>query len=696
MNILQILPELNVGGVETGTVDLAKYLTTKGYKAIVVSNGGALVEELTKAGIKHYQLPVHKKNIFTAIGCIKKLIEIIKAEQVDIVHARSRVPGWIAYFATRQTEAHLVTTCHGYYSQGFFSSVMGFGKRVIAISQVIARHMVHDFKVPLENIRVIARSVDTARFSLPRPVKNPNDPKIIVNVGRLTTLKGHPYFLRAMAHLAKMEPNIKVQIIGDAPASKAGYKEELMMTAKKLGLEFKVEFLGNRRDVPQLLANADCLVLSTITQEAFGRVIIEAQSAGVPVVATQVGGVTEVIDHEQTGLLVAPKDEVMMAQAVYRMLSDSTFAASCVTKAKQKIDERYTLATMAEATIDVYREVMQATNILIIKLTALGDIVLSTAAFQSIRQKFPQARIWCVTSPEGSVLLQHCPFIDSTIVYDVRNKEMSNIIQMGGLLRKFHFDKVIDLQNNRTSHLLSALSFPKQSYGYNNGKLGFLLTKKIKNDIKSIGPVEHQFRILKLLGIDYDPAFRLQLWPTVKDDQYIQQLLDSEWLGNNPTMIGINLSASSAWPTKNWPAEHVAKLCDLLGVLNIRVVLTGADKDRAMARAVIAKTKVRPANLVGKTTMLQLAALMKRCRVYVSPDSAPLHVAASQGVPLIAFFGPTSAVRHMPPADKAVILTKHVKCAPCYSGVCRIQTQECVKGISPELVVKTIREIIKA
>ena len=99
MNILQILPELNVGGVETGTVDLAKYLVVKGHKSIVVSNGGALVAKLQSDGSKHYALPVHKKNLFTILSCIGKLVTIIQNEKIDIVHARSRVPAWIAFFA---------------------------------------------------------------------------------------------------------------------------------------------------------------------------------------------------------------------------------------------------------------------------------------------------------------------------------------------------------------------------------------------------------------------------------------------------------------------------------------------------------------------------------------------------------------------------------------------------------------------
>ena len=695
MNILQILPELNVGGVETGTVDLAKYLAAQGHKSVVISNGGDLVAQLVSDGSKHYILPVHKKNLFTMYCCIGKLVDIIQKEKIDIVHARSRVPAWIAFFACRQTEAHFLTTCHGYYSTHLFSRVMGWGKMIIAISEVIGRHMVRDFAVPAENIRVVPRSVSIEKFDLPRVPRTDKKAFTVVMIGRITPLKGHPYFLKAMARVIHQYPLLKVQIIGDAPPKKQPYKDELILLTKRLGIATQVEFMGNRHDIPQLLSKADCLVLSTITQEAFGRVIIEAQAAGVPVVATRVGGVSEIIEHEKTGLLVLPKEIEAMSDAVLRILNDAKFSAGLVAEAKKKIDARYTLAHMCDATIAVYKELMLATKILIIKMTAVGDVVLSTAAFKAIRTKFPNAQVYCLTSPQAGAIVESCGHINETIVFDPLLKSFKDLLQESKELRRYHFDKVVDLQNNRVSHLLSFLTMPKESYGYNNGKFAFLLSKKIKNNIRNIPPVEHQFRILKMLGIDYDPDFRLELCPSPKDEAYAQELLDGEWLGGSQVFVGLNISASQKWPTKNWPLEHMAKLCDILGHKNIRVILTGENKDKDLSRQLIARARVKPASFVGKTSILRLAALIKHCRAYISPDSAPLHVAAAMRVPIIAFFGPTDAKRHMPPADKSVIIHKPMKCSPCYSSVCKIKTHACMNDILPEEVARKVFQFIK-
>src|SRR5262245_9889001 len=212
MRILQILPEMNVGGVETGTVDLAKYYVQQGHKSYVISNGGRLVEDLERSGTKHFALPVHKKNLFKMIGLIGKVRDIIVEHKIDIVHARSRVPAWIAYFACRGTDASFVTTCHGYYTNRIFSQIMGWAKLIIVPSEVIGRHMIDDFHVPAESIRRIPRSVDLDRFAGVKKRKRTGPSNTVAIVGRITPLKGHTYFFEAMARVARRFPYMRVWV----------------------------------------------------------------------------------------------------------------------------------------------------------------------------------------------------------------------------------------------------------------------------------------------------------------------------------------------------------------------------------------------------------------------------------------------------------------------------------------------------
>ncbi|MEI8011299.1 MAG: glycosyltransferase family 9 protein [Candidatus Omnitrophota bacterium] len=696
MKILQVLPELNVGGVERGTVDLAGYLQDHGHVPIVISNGGSMVPQLEARGIKHYILPVHRKNVFIAWQCVKALRRIIRDEKVDIVHARSRVPAWIAWVAARKTDAEFVTTCHGYYSQNVMSRIMGWGKRVIVISEVIGRHMIDHFGVHADNIRLIPRSVDLEKFKF-RPRPSGRSTVIVSIVGRITPLKGHPYFLQGMAKVIRLMPFVRVRIVGDVPSGKKSYKDNLMLLTRRLGIADNVEFMGNRADIPSLLSDTDVLVLSTVTQEAFGRVLIEAQAVGVPVVATKVGGVVDIIEHERTGLLVLPRDPDGIASAVMRLINDSKFADAMAIEARRCVETKYTLEQMASRTIKVYDEVRRSTNILVIKLGAIGDIILSSPAFKALRQRFPHAHICCLTGEAGAALMHGCPYVDDVLVYDHKGKGkgITGFIPVLKQLLRYRFDKVIDFQNNTRSHMLAALCMPRFSYGYRNNKLGMLLTDGIMDDQPDLSPVRHQFRILEKLGIVYGEDFHLEMWPRRDEHDYACRLLNDQWIDEkNHLVVGMNIAASERWVSKNWPLTAMVELCDRLAADGIRVVVMGMEKDREIARQLMMKTKSKPAVLVGKTNILQLAALIARCRIFITPDSAPLHVASAMNVPVVALFGPTNPRRHIPPG-RVCVVEKGMTCRPCYSPQCRLGTQACLKDITAQEVYLEIKKFFK-
>ncbi len=215
MKILQMLPSLEVGGVERGVIDLARGMKLRGHQAPVMSSGGALVAELSKMGVPHYELPVHKKSL-SSLSLVPKIVEIIRRERIDAVHARSRVPAWLGWLAARRANVPFITTCHGYYSHHPLSTVMGWGKRVISISQVIGRHMIDDFGVAPERIRLIHRGVDLSHFSYqPWKQREKNLTLRIVNVGRLSPIKGQVEFLKSI-HLLKqkIQKPLEVWIVG--------------------------------------------------------------------------------------------------------------------------------------------------------------------------------------------------------------------------------------------------------------------------------------------------------------------------------------------------------------------------------------------------------------------------------------------------------------------------------------------------
>lgn len=695
MNILQILPELHVGGVERGTVDLARYLAGAGHKAVVVSAGGALVNDLEKAGAIHYQLPVHKKSLLNIIRMVPRLVEIIVKENIDVVHARSRVPAWIAYFACRRTRKPFITTCHGYYRKHLWSFVMGWADRVIAPSNVIARHMIEDFGTPHERIRLIPRSVDTARFLYSPRARRAGEFNVGI-IGRITPLKGHLDFIKAMAKVARTDPSLKVWIVGDAPASKDAYKEQLRILVERLGLTRRTQFLGMQRNIPEVLSQLDCLVMASTVHEAFGRVIVEAQACGVPVVATAVGGVIDIIEDKKTGLLVAPHDPAAIAEAVIDISRHADKASAMAEEAHAKVMREYTVELMAKRTLAVYEDALKRRKILVIKFSSLGDVILSSAGLRALRRKFPQPySLSFLVADESKEIMLRCPYIDELLVCDLKHKDkgISGLLRLAAVLRKKKFDIVIDLQNNRKSHSLCALSLAPDRYGYDNNKFGFLLNHRIKDAKDGVDPVTHQFRIFKMLGIELSEP-RLELWPTSQDCRFVDELLKSSWLAAQQKIVGINISASRRWETKVWPASSMLKLFEELSRRDMRIALTGTAEDSGHASALInALPKANLINTCGKLSVNQLACLIRRCSVYISGDSAPLHVAASTATPFVALFGPTDPSRHLPPASRYCLIRKELECSPCYKSKCR--TKQCMNAITAEEVLAAVDSLIK-
>ncbi len=695
MKILQILPELKSGGVERGAVDLAKYLKSQGHQAVVVSAGGPLADVLTAAGVTHYTLPVHRKSPFAVFRSVRLLSKIVKKEGVDLMHARSRVPALIAFFVSRRTRVPFVTTCHGFYSRHFLSRLMGWGKIVIVISHIIGKRMRDDFGVPHDKIRLIPRGVDLNEFKWAQPRDSGKKGPIVVGlVGRITPIKGHPLFLKAMARVTRVFPNIKIQIIGEAP--KPQYKEELLMLTRRLGLSHCVEFLGTRYDIPALLSKMSVLVVPSVGEEAFGRVAIEAGACGVPVVATRVGGLVDIIENEKDGLLVPPDDPRVLADAVTRLLKEPALAARLAASLRAKVEKEFNLDLMFQRTLEVYKETLNRKRILVIKLSALGDVILSVPSLRALRQKFPDAWISVLIGRKSRKLIRNCPYVNDTIAYEEETgkNRLGHLFKTAQLLSKEDFDIVVDLQNNKTSHLLAFLCGARVRAGHNNRKWSFLLNLRTRNGAgSSMAPLEHQFQVLKLLGVEVFDK-RLELWTEKEEDEKVKSLLESQWVSPSQVIVGINPGSSLRWPTKQWPVENFAKLCDELARKNIRVIVTGSPEDAPLAERLINLTRHKPINAVGRTSITELIALARRCRVFISSDSAPMHIAASVHTPLVALFGPTDPKRHLVPPARYQVFWKEIHCSPCYLRSCPIGLI-CMKKIGVQEVLDSVLYFVK-
>jgi len=695
MNILQLIPKLNVGGVEKGTVEVARHLVLTGHKAVVVSGGGSLEKNLAAIGARHYKLPIGRKNPFLMLYCYFKLKHIIRKENINIVHARSRIPALIGYFAARQSGRIFITTAHGQYKKHLISRVMGWGKIVIVANETMARYMKDNFDVSLHKIVIVPRGVDLKKFLFKLPSRHVGKTFRIGMISRFTPLKGHLDFLQAASYVSRRMPNLEVVMMGDKLAAKEEYIKKIELTIRRLTLDRIVKFVTSSEDVFQVMRGLDVLVSANREQEAFGRSIIEAQASGIPVVATKVGGVVENVTHGETGLIAEPGNPKDMAQKILMYVNDLSLQQKIALSARKHVEENYSLERTMAMTMSAYIRAKEEKKILIFKMSSLGDIILSTPSLRAIKERYPEKPcIKVLVDVRFRNVLNNCPYIDEVITCDFKERDKgAGFLKLAAKLRSEDFDMSIDLQNSKKSHLLAFLSAIPERYGYDNGKMSFLINRKIGLPKKAILPVEHQAYVLGLMGITRIEN-RLELWTEKSDEEWVEQFLKSGWLKEGQKLAAFSISASRRWQTKNWGVSSMAEVAgNLAREKGIRVVLLGTKEDSELGAVFMKKTKAKPINAIGKTNIPRLIALIRRCDVLLTGDSAPMHIAAAVETPFVTIFGPTDPERHVPPFNKKKVLYKKQTCSPCYESICP-KKMKCMTAIKPAEVFNALIELV--
>ena len=372
--ILQVLPRLDSGGVERGTIDIAKAIVDDGGSAIVCSEGGQMEHILARTGATHVKLPMASKNPLVMRRNIGRLIELIEYHGVDIVHARSRAPAWSAYAAAGRTGRHFVTTFHGTYGAGNrvkrrYNAVMTKGERVIAISEFIARHIRETYDVDPARIRVIQRGVDLTRFdparvSAERVIKLanawrlPDGVPVVMLPGRLSRWKGQGLLIDALTALGDID--LRCVLVG-SDQGRSGYRRDLERQIARHGLDGRVFILGDCDDMPAAYMLADVVVSASTDPEAFGRVISEAQAMGRPVVASDHGGAPEQVIPDRTAFLFVPNDAEDLAIAVRHALSLTAGQREYLAwEALQHVRANFSNDKMCSRTLGIYRELLRA------------------------------------------------------------------------------------------------------------------------------------------------------------------------------------------------------------------------------------------------------------------------------------------------------------------------------------------------
>ncbi|MGB3212582.1 MAG: glycosyltransferase family 4 protein [Desulforhopalus sp.] len=370
LTIVQLLPELDEGGVEGETLDLAVYLARNGYRSIVISGGGRLVSELEKAGCEHINWPYIGEKSYRCLQYIMKLRQLLLAERVDVLHMRSRLPAWIGYLSWKSIPKSerpvLVTTFHGFYSVNAYSGIMTKGERVVAVSETIKRHILDNYKIDERKISLIHGGFDAREFS-PETVSpdrllrlrekwlTASEGKpVIMLPGRITFWKGQDVLIESLALLE--ENDFICLLVGDTEENPP-FTQKLRDLVRLHGLEEKILFVGHCSDMPAALLLADIVISASSSQpEAFGKIAIEAMAMGKPVIATAHGGSLETVIPGKTGWLVPPLDPKSMSIAILDALSHQEKARKRGQQGRVWVGEQFTAERMCEKSVALYRE----------------------------------------------------------------------------------------------------------------------------------------------------------------------------------------------------------------------------------------------------------------------------------------------------------------------------------------------------
>lgn len=372
---MQILPSLESGGVERGTIDIAKALKKEGFDPIVVSKGGVMVFQLREAGINHITLDVSSKNPLKIFLNIWFLEKIIRENKVDIVHVRSRAPMWSAYFACKRTKTKLVSTVHGTYSLNFgswrifplkriYNEIMLKADRVIVVSNFIKSYILGNYSGNFaDKITVIQRGADLVYFNsltasngriidLIKKWNLPEDKKIILMPARFTAWKGHEFLIQT---LTKVKNDFFCLMIGSDHGHEK-FRQKVEHLIIKNNLAERVRIVGLCKDMQSAYALSHLVVCPSVRPEAFGRVAIEAQSCGKVIIATKIGGVLDTVIDGKTGFLVDLNDTQKFADLIDQVLEMSKEDADFIGAACRKnIEENFSNDRMCRLTIDLYK-----------------------------------------------------------------------------------------------------------------------------------------------------------------------------------------------------------------------------------------------------------------------------------------------------------------------------------------------------
>ncbi|MBN2166632.1 MAG: glycosyltransferase [Marinilabiliaceae bacterium] len=485
---------------------------------------------------------------------------------------------------------------------------------------------------------------------------NISNPKIILSAGRLSNQKGFNYLIEAAEDICKERKDVFFLIAGKG---KLHSKLKSMIVSK--GLEKNVLLIGFHNDLTSLFKKSDLFVLSSL-YEGMPNVVMEAMANKVPVISTDVNGVSELIENNKSGIIIPPANSKKLSQSIKQFFNENKHD-EIVNKAFQRINDKFSIEVMVNNLEKFFSHKIanrfQLNSFLIIQTAFIGDVILATPLIEKLKRFYPNSNIDFLLRKGNEGLLEGNPHLRNMIVFNKKDGKYKNLIRLIKQIRKNKYDLVINIQRYSTTGIITSLSGATQKVGFSKNPLSLFFTKRIYHQMHHEKTGDHEVkRNLKLIEYITDTSFEMpKLYPSKKD--FESQKQEQPYYCIAPT---------SVWFTKQFPFEKWIKLINKLPY-NHKIYLLGAKSDSQFCEKLIHQVEhPNVINNAGKITLLQSAALMKNATMNYVNDSAPLHITSAMNCPVRAIFCSTvPAFGYTPLSDNSKIIevTEKLSCRPC-------------------------------
>ena len=368
LKVLHMTTHLNVGGITTYILLLARAMDRNQCEIAVLSSGGNVTSKFQELGMRTHELSIKTKSeLSPKIYCaIPKIVELIRKEGFDLIHAHTRITQVMAWLIQKLTGIPFVTTCHGFYKKRLGRRLLSaWGDQVIAISVPVEDDLVTNFHVPRNRVSTIFNAIDIEDLENRANKQNKSaiskewnleaHSPIFGIVARIVADKGHEYLVRAfLSLLQKRCPNAKLLIVGEGP-----YKQKVVDLVHQLGLDAAVTFVGNLSDVTKALVMIDVFVLPAIWREGFGLSIVEAMALKKPVIVTNIWALNALVHHKQNGLLIPPKNVGELANAMNELVENKSLADHVGKNGYETVKKEFSIDRMVSEMTNLYQKVVQ-------------------------------------------------------------------------------------------------------------------------------------------------------------------------------------------------------------------------------------------------------------------------------------------------------------------------------------------------